>query len=163
MKSAWPVKSRQMSIKCGQKYALNHWAIQPTKILANIKLKHFKRKIVDGYCWNFLNKRIGFIPDMAVQNCIGDAFRGATWVALHNGGGVGWWVLSTDFCKVNRKGKACLCCGLPLISKVTTSIGLTSQLDRNAKIWTFLKKLSTEFSIWDRGFHFCLLYTIIAI
>lgn len=28
---------------------------------------------------------------MAVQNCIGDAFRGATWVALHNGGGVGWW------------------------------------------------------------------------
>ena len=28
--------------------------------------------------------------DMAVQNCIGDAARGATWVALHNGGGVGW-------------------------------------------------------------------------
>jgi len=28
--------------------------------------------------------------DMAVQNCIGDGFRGATWVALHNGGGVGW-------------------------------------------------------------------------
>ena len=27
---------------------------------------------------------------MAVQNCIGDASRGATWVALHNGGGVGW-------------------------------------------------------------------------
>ena len=30
------------------------------------------------------------ISDMAVQNCIGDAFRGATWVSLHNGGGVGW-------------------------------------------------------------------------
>lgn len=30
------------------------------------------------------------VADMAVQNCIGDAFRGATWVALHNGGGVGW-------------------------------------------------------------------------
>ncbi|KAK2188344.1 hypothetical protein NP493_135g03008 [Ridgeia piscesae] len=28
--------------------------------------------------------------DMAVQNVIGDSFRGATWVALHNGGGVGW-------------------------------------------------------------------------
>ncbi|XP_025028684.1 urocanate hydratase-like [Python bivittatus] len=27
---------------------------------------------------------------MAVQNFVGDAFRGATWVALHNGGGVGW-------------------------------------------------------------------------
>ena len=27
---------------------------------------------------------------MAVQNCIGDGIRGATWVALHNGGGVGW-------------------------------------------------------------------------
>ena len=28
--------------------------------------------------------------DMAVQNFIGDAIRGATWVSLHNGGGVGW-------------------------------------------------------------------------
>jgi urocanate hydratase len=28
--------------------------------------------------------------DMAVQNMVGDAFRGATWVSLHNGGGVGW-------------------------------------------------------------------------
>lgn len=28
--------------------------------------------------------------DMAVQNFVGDACRGATWVALHNGGGVGW-------------------------------------------------------------------------
>lgn len=31
-----------------------------------------------------------FTADMAVQNCIGDSFRGATWVALHNGGGCGW-------------------------------------------------------------------------
>merc|ERR1719253_459397 len=31
-----------------------------------------------------------FCADMAVQNCVGDAFRGATWVALHNGGGCGW-------------------------------------------------------------------------
>ncbi|XP_060580142.1 urocanate hydratase-like [Ruditapes philippinarum] len=31
-----------------------------------------------------------FCADMAVQNAIGDSFRGATWVALHNGGGVGW-------------------------------------------------------------------------
>uniref|UniRef100_A0A3Q3XCT4 urocanate hydratase n=1 Tax=Mola mola TaxID=94237 RepID=A0A3Q3XCT4_MOLML len=31
-----------------------------------------------------------FCADMAVQNVVGDAFRGATWVALHNGGGVGW-------------------------------------------------------------------------
>ena len=31
-----------------------------------------------------------FTSDMAVQNCIGDSFRGATWVSLHNGGGVGW-------------------------------------------------------------------------
>jgi len=27
---------------------------------------------------------------MAVQNFVGDAFRGATWVSLHNGGGTGW-------------------------------------------------------------------------
>lgn len=31
-----------------------------------------------------------FTADMAVQNFVGDALRGATWVALHNGGGVGW-------------------------------------------------------------------------
>ena len=32
----------------------------------------------------------GFTADMAVQNVIGDSFRGATWVSIHNGGGVGW-------------------------------------------------------------------------
>ena len=31
-----------------------------------------------------------FTADMSVQNFVGDAFRGATWVSLHNGGGVGW-------------------------------------------------------------------------
>jgi urocanate hydratase len=31
-----------------------------------------------------------YTADMAVQNFVGDAFRGATWVSLHNGGGVGW-------------------------------------------------------------------------
>ncbi len=31
-----------------------------------------------------------FNADMAVQNFVGDSFRGATWVSLHNGGGVGW-------------------------------------------------------------------------
>jgi urocanate hydratase len=31
-----------------------------------------------------------FTADMAIQNVIGDSFRGATWVSLHNGGGVGW-------------------------------------------------------------------------
>jgi urocanate hydratase len=31
-----------------------------------------------------------FTSDMAVHNAIGDSFRGATWVSLHNGGGVGW-------------------------------------------------------------------------
>jgi urocanate hydratase len=31
-----------------------------------------------------------FTSDMAVHNVIGDSFRGATWVSLHNGGGVGW-------------------------------------------------------------------------
>jgi len=32
----------------------------------------------------------GFTADMAIQNVIGDGFRGATWVSIHNGGGVGW-------------------------------------------------------------------------
>jgi urocanate hydratase len=31
-----------------------------------------------------------FTADMSVQNFVGDAFRGATWVSMHNGGGVGW-------------------------------------------------------------------------
>ena len=31
-----------------------------------------------------------FCADIAIQNVIGDAFRGATWVSIHNGGGVGW-------------------------------------------------------------------------
>jgi urocanate hydratase len=37
-----------------------------------------------------INDGSKFTADMAVQNVIGDAFRGATWVSLHNGGGVGW-------------------------------------------------------------------------
>ncbi len=35
-----------------------------------------------------------FTADMAIQNVIGDSFRGATWVSIHNGGGVGWAKLS---------------------------------------------------------------------
>ena len=31
-----------------------------------------------------------FTADMATHNVIGDSFRGATWVSIHNGGGVGW-------------------------------------------------------------------------
>jgi urocanate hydratase len=31
-----------------------------------------------------------YTADMAVQNFVGDSFRGATWISLHNGGGVGW-------------------------------------------------------------------------
>ncbi|GIV35791.1 MAG: hypothetical protein KatS3mg032_0170 [Cyclobacteriaceae bacterium] len=31
-----------------------------------------------------------FTADMAIHNVIGDSFRGATWVSVHNGGGVGW-------------------------------------------------------------------------
>ncbi|MGM0463394.1 MAG: urocanate hydratase [Bacteroidota bacterium] len=32
----------------------------------------------------------GFTADMSIQNVIGDSFRGASWVSIHNGGGVGW-------------------------------------------------------------------------
>ncbi|RNF27744.1 putative 2-aminoethylphosphonate:pyruvateaminotransferase- likeprotein,putative [Trypanosoma conorhini] len=38
---------------------------------------------------------------MAVQNVIGDSFRGATWVSLHNGGGTGWGeAMNGGFCLV---------------------------------------------------------------
>ena len=44
---------------------------------------------------------------MAVQNVIGDAFRGATWVALHNGGGVGWGevINGKNHFQINEKRK----------------------------------------------------------
>ena len=37
-----------------------------------------------------INDGSQFTADMAIQNVIGDSFRGATWVSIHNGGGVGW-------------------------------------------------------------------------
>lgn len=49
----------------------------------NLDTQLYIDKLVYLFIW-------AFVVDMAVQNCIGDAFRGATWVALHNGGGVGW-------------------------------------------------------------------------
>ena len=46
--------------------------------------------------------------DMAVQNVIGDAFRGATWVSIHNGGGVGWGeVINGGFGMVIDGSEAC--------------------------------------------------------
>ncbi len=55
--------------------------------------------IYDGSQW---------CADMAVQNVIGDAFRGATWVSLHNGGGVGWGeVINGGFGMVIDGSEAC--------------------------------------------------------
>ena len=49
-----------------------------------------------------------FCADMAVQNVIGDSFRGATWVSLHNGGGVGWGeVVNGGFGMVLDGSEAC--------------------------------------------------------
>nr|XP_020737028.1 urocanate hydratase isoform X5 [Odocoileus virginianus texanus] len=52
-----------------------------------------------------------FCADMAVQNFVGDAFRGATWVALHNGGGVGW--LLTVKTRHRSRGSSRAHAGLP--------------------------------------------------
>ncbi|MBN22830.1 MAG: urocanate hydratase [Bdellovibrionaceae bacterium] len=49
-----------------------------------------------------------FTADMAVHNFVGDAFRGATWVSLHNGGGVGWGeVINGGFGMVLDGSKEC--------------------------------------------------------
>ena len=49
-----------------------------------------------------------FTADMAVHNFVGDAFRGATWVSLHNGGGVGWGeVMNGGFGMVLDGSKEC--------------------------------------------------------
>ena len=49
-----------------------------------------------------------FCADMAVQNVIGDSFRGATWISLHNGGGVGWGeVINGGFGMVLDGSEAC--------------------------------------------------------
>ena len=54
-----------------------------------------------------------FCADMAVQNVIGDSFRGATWVSLHNGGGVGWGeVINGGFGMVidgSDEADSCIC------------------------------------------------------
>jgi urocanate hydratase len=45
---------------------------------------------------------------MAIQNVIGDSFRGATWVSIHNGGGVGWGeVINGGFGMVIEGSKEC--------------------------------------------------------
>jgi urocanate hydratase len=49
-----------------------------------------------------------FTADMAIQNVIGDSFRGATWVSIHNGGGVGWGeVINGGFGMVIEGTKEC--------------------------------------------------------
>lgn len=49
-----------------------------------------------------------FTADMAIQNVIGDSFRGATWVSIHNGGGVGWGeVINGGFGMVIDGSKEC--------------------------------------------------------
>ncbi|POB14972.1 urocanate hydratase [Halobacteriovorax sp. DA5] len=49
-----------------------------------------------------------FTADMAVQNFVGDSFRGATWISLHNGGGVGWGeVINGGFGMVLDGSKDC--------------------------------------------------------
>lgn len=49
-----------------------------------------------------------FTADMAIQNVIGDSFRGATWVSIHNGGGVGWGeVINGGFGLVLDGSKEC--------------------------------------------------------
>jgi urocanate hydratase len=55
-----------------------------------------------------INDGSRFTADMAVQNVIGDSFRGATWVSLHNGGGVGWGeVINGGFGMVLDGSAAC--------------------------------------------------------
>lgn len=49
-----------------------------------------------------------FTADMAIHNVIGDSFRGATWVSIHNGGGVGWGeVINGGFGMVLDGSKTC--------------------------------------------------------
>ena len=69
-------------------------AIRDGKILGPIILgrDHHDVSGTDSPYRETANIRDGsqFTADMAVQNFVGDAFRGATWISLHNGGGVGW-------------------------------------------------------------------------
>ena len=55
--------------------------------------EEIKNQLADNIHWRETSNIYDgsqFTADMAVQNVIGDSFRGATWVSLHNGGGVGW-------------------------------------------------------------------------
>jgi urocanate hydratase len=71
-----------------------NWAIRTGRVTAPVVLgrDHHDVSGTDSPFRETANIYDGsrFTADMAVQNVIGDAFRGATWVSLHNGGGVGW-------------------------------------------------------------------------
>lgn len=54
----------------------------PISVMSQEAGKALKTQCDTSHCF--------LLTDMAVQNFVGDAFRGATWVSLHNGGGVGW-------------------------------------------------------------------------
>ncbi|MDC0339079.1 urocanate hydratase [Flavobacteriales bacterium] len=73
--------------------AFNH-AVASGKLLAPINLgrDHHDVSGTDSPYRETSNIYDGsrFTADMAIQNVIGDSFRGATWVSIHNGGGVGW-------------------------------------------------------------------------
>lgn len=87
-----------------------------------------------------------FTADMAVHNFVGDAFRGATWVSLHNGGGVGWG-------EVMNGGFGMVLQGTPEDEKKLTSMlhwdvnnGIARRAwARNSEaIWTAQQAMETE-------------------
>lgn len=87
-----------------------------------------------------------FCADMAVQNVIGDSFRGATWVSLHNGGGVGWGeVTNGGFGMVlDGSGDADRRLSMMLQWDVGNGIARRAWAGNDGALWTARQAMTTE-------------------
>jgi urocanate hydratase len=84
-----------------------------------------------------------FTADMAIQNVIGDSFRGATWVSIHNGGGVGWGeVINGGFGMVIDGSKESACkIGSMLLWDVNNGIARRSWARNSGAINTIKREM----------------------
>ncbi|MDA8890027.1 hypothetical protein N9I77_03815, partial [Cyclobacteriaceae bacterium] len=89
-----PVNLHSLSLLINANLIGDHTALHliSDTLLQTIKSGDWNRAVLESPYRETSNIYDGsqFTADMAIQNVIGDSFRGATWVSIHNGGGVGW-------------------------------------------------------------------------
>lgn len=87
-----------------------------------------------------------YTADMAIQNVIGDSFRGATWVSIHNGGGVGWGeVINGGFgMLIDGSKKASIRLKSMLFWDVTNGIARRSWARNQEAVFTIKRAMKSE-------------------